>query len=124
MGTALAAALFVFLVTMGAVMIPIAASAVVEDLQTDVGIVQAAIAFTSLIAASLYISGSKLGDIYGKKKLFIFGVILYGAGAIITALTPNIMILIVGWSVVRSIGIACTVPAAVGLLSTAVGYRP
>ena len=67
-GAAIAATLFVFALATDQVMMPIATSAVVAELNTDTGMVQAAIALVSLVAAPLYIAGGKLG-----KQAFVEG---------------------------------------------------
>lgn len=113
---AIAATLLIFLVAMDQVMMPIATSAIVADLNTNVGMVQAALSLVSLVAAPLYITGGKLGDIMGKKKVFVIGLILYGIGALAGTLAPSVIILIGGWSVVRALGMVLAIPASIGLL--------
>jgi len=115
-GAAMAATLFIFLLAIDIVMMPLATSAVVKELNTDTGMVQAAIALVSLFAAPLYIAGGKLGDINGKKKMFMLGLVLWGIGPLTAALAPSMGILIAGWSVVKALGMVLAVPAATGLL--------
>jgi len=114
--TAIAATIFIFAIAMDPVMMPIATSAVVEDLNTDTGMVQAAIALVSLVAAPLYITGGKLGDIQGKKKIFLIGLVLWGIGPLTAALAPSMLILIGGWSVLKALGMVLAIPTSVGLL--------
>jgi len=115
-GAAIAATLFIFLLAIDIVMMPLATSAIVKELNTDTGQVQAAIALVSLFAAPLYIAGGKLGDINGKKKMFLLGLVLWGIGPLTAALAPSMGILIAGWSVVKALGMVLAVPAATGLL--------
>jgi len=115
-GAAIAATLFIFLLAIDIVMMPLATSAVVKELNTDTGMVQAAIALVSLFAAPLYIAGGKLGDISGKKKMFMLGLVLWGIGPLTAALAPSMGILIAGWSMVKALGMVLAVPAATGLL--------
>ena len=65
-GAAIAATLLIFLVGMDQVMMPIATSAIAKEFSTNAGAVQVIIAMVSLVAAPLYITGGKLGDIHGK----------------------------------------------------------
>ncbi len=116
MGCAIAATLFIFSLAADQVMMPLATSALVTDLQTDTGMVQAAIALVSLVAAPLYIAGGKLGDIQGKKKIFLVGIVLFALGPLTAVFTPNITILIGGWSVVKALGMVLAIPASIGLL--------
>ena len=77
-------------------MMNVAISAIVEDLNTTVSGVQAAITIYALVMASFML----LGDIYGMKKTFIIGMIFYGIGTLTAALTPSLGILILGWSII------------------------
>ncbi|MCB0190347.1 MAG: MFS transporter [Anaerolineae bacterium] len=115
-GAAIAATLLILLVAMDQVMMPIATSAIAGEFSTDAGAVQAIISLVSLVAAPLYIAGGKLGDIHGKKKIFMAGLVLYGSGTLAATLAPNVTILMVGWSVVRALGMVLTIPASIGLL--------
>lgn len=115
-GAAIAATLFIFSLATDQVMMPLATSAIVKELNTDTGMVQAAIALVSLFAAPLYIAGGKLGDIHGKKKMFMVGLVLWGIGPLTAALAPGMEILIAGWSVVKALGLVLAVPASTGLL--------
>jgi len=113
---AMAATLFIFALATDQVMMPLATSAIIQELKTDTGQVQAAIALVSLFAAPLYIAGGKLGDIHGKKKMFMVGLVLWGIGPLTAALAPSMGILTAGWSVVKALGMVLALPAATGLL--------
>lgn len=115
-GAAIAATVLIFVVGMDLLMMPIATSAIVSEFNTNAGMVQAAIALISLVAAPFYITAAKLGDIHGKKKLFVTGLVLYAVAELITTLAPNMVILIGGWSILRGIATVLTIPASVGLL--------
>ncbi len=115
-GAAIAATLLILVVAMDQVMMPIATSAISTAFNTDAGTIQTLISLVSLVAAPLYIAGGKLGDIHGKKKIFMAGLVLYGIGTLIATMAPNATILMGGWSVVRALGMVLTIPASVGLL--------
>ena len=116
-GTAVAAALFIFCLASDHIMMPLATSSVVQDLNTNMRMVQIAIVLVSLVAAPLYISGNKLGEIHGKRKMFLVGVILFVVGPISAILTPNVLGLVIGWSVTKALGMVLAVPASIGLLA-------
>jgi len=113
---AIAATLIIVLVAMDLFMTPIATTALTEAFDTSSAMVQAAIALFSLVLAGLCILGGKLGDLYGKKKVFQIGLVLYGIAAVITALAPNMIVLIAGFSVLRAVAVALAVPASVSLI--------
>jgi len=86
-------------------------SALVEDLGTTVGEVQAAITLYTLTMAAFMLTGGKLGDIWGSKRAFRIGLVIYAIGTTITALSPSIWFVILGWSILEGLGSALIVPA-------------
>jgi MFS family permease len=81
-----------------------------EDLDTNVQGVQLAITLFLLIMAILMIPGSKLTDRWGRKRCFIGGLMLYGVGALLSALSPGLGVLILGNSVLEGVGTALLIP--------------
>ena len=81
-----------------------------EDLDTTVQGVQIAITIFLLVMAALMIPGGKLTDKYGRKRLFILGLIVYGVGALISAFSPSLGILILGNSILEGVGTALLIP--------------
>jgi MFS family permease len=83
---------------------------ITEDLDTTVTGVQAAITLFLLIMAILMIPCSKLTDRWGRKRCFTAGLVLYGIGALLSALSPGLGVLILGNSVLEGIGTALLIP--------------
>src|SRR5580765_5550863 len=81
-----------------------------RDLDTDVQGVQAAITLFLLIMASLMIPCSKLTDRWGRKRCFQWGLLLYVIGAILSAVSPGLGILILGNSIFEGVGTALLIP--------------
>ena len=81
-----------------------------EDLDTTVQGVQLAITLFLLIMAILMIPGSKLTDRWGRKRCFIGGLTLYGIGALLSAASPGLGVLILGNSVLEGVGTALLIP--------------
>jgi MFS family permease len=81
-----------------------------EDLDTTVTGVQTAITLFLLIMAIFMIPGSKLTDRWGRKRCFIGGLALYGVGAVLSAASPGLGVLILGNSVLEGIGTALLIP--------------
>jgi MFS family permease len=88
----------------------VAISRIVEDLDTTVTGVQTAITVFTLTMAALMIPGSKLTDIWGRKRCFVLGVCVYGSGALLTALAPVLAVMIVGFSLLEGVGSALMIP--------------
>jgi MFS family permease len=83
---------------------------ITHDLDTTVAGVQAAITLFLLIMAVLMIPASKLSDRWGRKRCFTAGLVLYGVGALISAVSPGLGVLILGNSVLEGVGTALLIP--------------
>jgi MFS family permease len=83
---------------------------ITEDLDTTVTGVQATITLFLLIMAILMIPCSKLTDRWGRKRCFTAGLVLYGIGALLSAVSPGLGVLILGNSVLEGIGTALLIP--------------
>jgi MFS family permease len=83
---------------------------ITEDLDTTVTGVQATITLFLLVMAVLMIPCSKLSDRWGRKRCFIAGLILYGIGALLSAVAPGLGILIIGNSIFEGVGTALLIP--------------
>ena len=81
-----------------------------EDLDTTVQGVQTAITLFLLVMAALMIPGGKLTDRWGRKRCFTVGLTVYGVGAVISALSPSLGVLILGNSILEGVGTALLIP--------------
>ena len=83
----LAMAMFVLVVDTSLMNVSI--SAVVHDLHTTVSGVQSAIALEALVSAAFILIGSKVGDLIGRKRAYVLGLLGYAVGALAMALGPE-----------------------------------
>lgn len=111
----LAAAQFVLVIDTSVMNVSI--SQLVHDFETDVSTIQSIIALFSLVMATCMIVGGKIGDIAGRKKAFVIGLVIYGIGSLTTSLSPSIAVLTIGWSILEGIGAALVMPALVALIA-------
>jgi MFS family permease len=81
-----------------------------RDLNTTVQGVQVAITVFLLVMAALMIPAGKLTDRYGRKRCLNVGLAVYGLGAVISAFSPNLAVLIIGNSILEGIGTALLIP--------------
>jgi MFS family permease len=88
----------------------VAITSIGADLNTTVRGVQTAITLFLLTMAVLMIPGSKLTDRWGRKRCFVAGLTLYGTGAVVSAIAPNLAILIIGYSALEGVGSALLIP--------------
>ena len=80
------------------------------DLDTTVQGVQIAITVFLLVMAALMIPGGKLSDKYGRKRCFVIGLVVYAIGALISAVSPSLGVLILGNSILEGVGTALLIP--------------
>ncbi len=80
------------------------------DLHTTVQAVQVCITLFLLVMAALMIPGGKLTDRMGRKRCFIIGLVIYGLGAVISAVAPGVGLLAVGYSLFLGVGTALLIP--------------
>src|SRR5436189_2676677 len=81
-----------------------------KDLGTTVQGVQIAITVFLLVMAALMIPGGKLTDRWGRKRCFTIGLVIYGIGALMSAASPGLGVLILGNSIFEGIGTALLIP--------------
>jgi MFS family permease len=81
-----------------------------RDLDTTVKGVQTAITVFLLVMAALMIPGGKLSDRWGRKRCFTVGLRVYAVGAVLSALSPNLGVLILGNSILEGVGTAMLIP--------------
>jgi MFS family permease len=90
---------------------------IVADLDTTITGVQLAITAYTLVMAAFMLAGAKLGDILGRDRAFAIGLAIYGVGSLTTSLSPNLGVLLVGWSLIEGLGAALVIPAIVSLIA-------
>ena len=107
-----------FLMTLDSTVMNVSISQVAKDLGTTVTGIQTAITLYTLVMASLMITGGKIGSLIGRRRAFSIGLVIYGAGSLVTALSPSLPVLIFGWSLLEGIGAALIMPAIVALVAS------
>ena len=112
----LAAAQFVMILDASVMNVSIAT--VAKDLGTTVTGIQTAITMYTLVMASLMITGGRMGAILGRKRAFTIGCVIYACGSMTTALSPNLAVLLFGWSFLEGVGAALVMPAIVALVAS------
>src|SRR4051794_15089037 len=93
LGVLLAMAMFVFVIDTSLMNVSI--SAVVEDLDTTVSGVQAAVALEALVSAAFILIGSKLGDLFGRKRAYVTGLVFYASGAVAMVFAQGLAAIVV-----------------------------
>ena len=110
----LAAAMFVLVVDTSLMNVSI--SAVVRDLGTTVSGVQSAIALEALVSAAFILIGGKVGDLIGRKRAYVLGLLGYAIGALAMAFAQSLTAVIIFWAVLGGIGASLLLPAMQSLI--------
>jgi EmrB/QacA subfamily drug resistance transporter len=110
----LAMAMFVLVVDTSLMNVSIAK--VVEDLDTTVSGVQSAIALEALVSAAFILIGSKIGDLIGRKRAFVLGLLGYALGALAMAFSQSLTAIVVFWAIIGGLGASLLLPAMQSLI--------
>ena len=106
-----------FLMVLDQAVMNVAISQLVADFDTTVTTIQTVIALYALVMAALMVTGGKLGDIWGRRRVFAIGLAIYASGSALTAVSWSVPTLMLGWSVLEGIGAAMVLPALVALVA-------
>ena len=110
----LAAAMFVLVVDTSLMNVSI--SAVVKDLDTTVSGVQSAIALEALVSAAFILISSKVGDLIGRKRAYVLGLLAYAIGALAMTLAQDLRAIIIFWAILGGLGASMLLPAMQSLI--------
>jgi EmrB/QacA subfamily drug resistance transporter len=110
----LAMAMFVLVVDTSLMNVSI--SSVVRDLDTTVSGVQSAIALEALVSAAFILIGSKVGDLIGRKRAYVLGLLGYAIGALSMALAQGLTAIIIFWAILGGLGASLLLPAMQSLI--------
>lgn len=89
---------------------------IILDLHTSIQSLQWVISAYTLTLSALTITGGRLGDIFGRKRMFMLGAAIFAAGSLIASLSTSAGMLLAGESIVEGIGAALMMPATASLL--------
>jgi MFS family permease len=110
-----------FLMILDSSVMNVSIATVARDVDTTVTGIQSAITLYTLVMASLMITGGKIGQIIGRKRAFAIGCVIYGCRSFVTAISPSLGVLMLGWSLLEGAGAALILPAIVALVASNFG---
>jgi EmrB/QacA subfamily drug resistance transporter len=110
----LAMAMFVLVVDTSLMNVSI--SAVIRDLDTTASGVQSAIALEALVSAAFILINSKVGDLIGRKRAYVLGLLGYAIGAVAMTLAQSLTAIVVFWALIGGIGASLLLPAMQSLI--------
>lgn len=106
-----------FVMVLDGTVMNVSISTVVDDLDTSVAAMQTAITFYTLTMAAFMLLGAKLGDVWGRRRAFVIGSCIYAIGSLVTAVSPNVQTLFLGWSIIEGLGAVLVIPAIAALVA-------
>ena len=106
-----------FLMVLDQSVMNVSISQLVKDFDTTVTTIQAVITLYCLVMAMLILTGAKVGDIIGRRRAFVIGLIIYACGSALTAVSQTVAVLALGWSILEGIGAGLVFPALAALIA-------
>ena len=108
-----------FIIVLDSTILNVAVPTIVREFHSDVSALQWVISGYSLVFASLLISFGRLGDIFGRRRLFFLGAAMFGVGSLIASLSHSVVELFIGEALLEGIGAAAMLPATLSIISAA-----
>lgn len=105
------------LVVIGNTVVNVALPTMVRELDSDLLTMQWVVTGYALVFATFLVIGGRLGDIFGARRMFMSGAVLFGVGSIFGATAPNVALLLVGEALIKGMGAALLMPASLSLVS-------
>ncbi|HJW95534.1 MAG TPA: MFS transporter [Thermoanaerobaculia bacterium] len=91
-------------------------STLIRELHTNLQSLQWVISAYSLTLAALTVTGGRMGDLFGKRRMFRLGAILFAIGSLQASISNSVHILLIGESLIEGIGAALMMPATASIL--------
>ena len=89
---------------------------IVQDVNTNIQGIQWVISGYALTLAAFTITGGRLGDLFGRKRMFMLGAVIFAIGSFITSISHSLGTLLAGEAVIEGLGAALMMPATASLL--------
>src|SRR5437588_3229327 len=114
--TLLAMCLGLFMPQLDTNVVNLALPSIQRSLHVDVGALQWIIDSYNLMFASLLVTGGTLGDLFGRRRLFLIGVVLFALASLLCGLAPTFPLLVIG-RILQGLGAALELPSTLSILS-------
>jgi EmrB/QacA subfamily drug resistance transporter len=113
---ALLLAMAMFVLVVDTSLMNVSISAVVEDIGTTVSGVQSAIALEALVSAAFILIGGKVGDLIGRKRAYVLGLLGYAVGALAMTVAQGLTAILIFWAVIGGLGASLLLPSMQSLI--------
>src|SRR5215203_3156287 len=115
-GLAIRLSMAMFVLVVDTSLMNVSISAIISDLNVTVSDIQATIALEALVSAAFILIGSKIGDLFGRKRAYMLGLLGYAAGALAMTVAQNLTTVIIFWALIGGLGASLLLPAMQSLI--------
>ncbi|MFL6263971.1 MAG: MFS transporter [Thermoanaerobaculia bacterium] len=115
-GTLLVLSLALAIIIIDTTLLNVSLETLIRELHTTLQSLQWVISAYSLTLAALTVTGGRLGDLFGRRRMFRLGAFLFAVGSFLASISQGISMLVLGEAIVEGIGAAMMMPATASLL--------
>src|SRR5438132_7460613 len=115
-GTLMVLSLALAIIIIDSTLLNVSLSTLVRELHTNLQSLQWVISAYSLMLAALTVTGGRMGDLFGRKRMFKLGAIIFAIGSMIASISRSVPVLLLGESIIEGVGAALMMPATASLL--------
>jgi EmrB/QacA subfamily drug resistance transporter len=112
-----------FLVVMDGLIVAVALPSIQDTFGFATGELQWVVSAYVLCFGGFLLLGGRLGDLYGRRRILLLGLVIFAAGALLAGLAWNGPVLVVGRAV-QGLGAALMAPTALALLTATFNEGP
>jgi EmrB/QacA subfamily drug resistance transporter len=105
-----------FMLMLDNTVVNVALPSIQRDLHATLSALEWTINAYTLTLAVLMVTGGRLGDIFGRRRMFLFGVVVFGLSSLIIGFAPNEAVL-VGFRALQGVGAAFMMPATLSIIT-------
>src|SRR6059058_4256962 len=107
-----------FMLMLDNTVVNVALPSIQRDLSASLASLEWTVNAYTLTLAVLLVTGGRLGDIFGRRRMFLFGVVVFGISSAAIGVAPNDTVL-VAFRAVQGVGAAFMMPATLSIITQA-----
>src|ERR1700716_2067583 len=107
-----------FMIMLDNTVVNVALPSIQRDLHASLSALEWTVNAYTLTFAVLMVTGGRLGDIFGRRRMFLFGVVVFGLSSVAIGFAPDDTAL-VAFRAVQGIGAAFMMPATLSIITQA-----
>lgn len=107
-----------FMIMLDNTVVNVALPSIQRDLGASISSLEWTVNAYTLVFAVLLVTGGRMGDIFGRRRMFLFGVVEFAIASAFIGIAPNETLLVAGRAL-QGIGAAFMMPATLSIISDA-----